>query len=514
MTTLVQRAKANLRREEGVALMFALVAMSAMSILLVSMVTYTSATARDSYVKRSDDNAYALAEAALNQGLAQLASHYVDKNNKPNNTSTAFNTDWINGGTTSQQSPDSTAACTSGSTCMKWSLVSCSFYTSISGCSSPGGSNGIKQGTIILKGTGTVPNPTGGSTLTDSVTAKIDVSQPAQLVQTPSYWTEIYSGAPPTGNCDVSFGQGVAITAPVYIAGDLCLTQTAQIAGLAANVKVGGYLSLKNQAFVGASGSPVGSVQVGGACPLSTSSGCTINKSGGSIWDNSPSTQHAAVAPAPDPLPSVNWAWMQAAQANSTPAATCTGGKSFSDANFDLAPNFSYSCTSSIGSITYTNGNPSTLVVSGDLYFPGNLTISNSQVKYSGVASFFVAGTLTTANNAVLCVAIVSGDCDFTNATVSSSPSYWDTTAKVLLIQAQGAITATNLHFQGGLYSATSINLGGGQSETQGPLVTPGSITVGQQLAGSFPSFPLVQAGSLGTPPPPFKLGNPYGGSF
>jgi hypothetical protein len=108
----------------------------------------------------------------------------------------------------------------------------------------------------------------------------------------------------------------------------------------------------------------------------------------------------------------------------------------------------------------------------------------------------------------------VSGNCDFANANVQASPNYWDTSAKVLLLQTHGSITATNLHFQGGLYSDTSINLGGGQSQTQGPLVTPGPITVGQQLSGTFPSFPLVQAGSLGTPPPAYTLGKPYGGSF
>jgi hypothetical protein len=399
---------------------------------------------------------------------------------------------------------------------MSWSLVSCSFTTSITGCS-VGSSNGQYQGTVTLKGTGTVPNPTGGRALSNSVTAKIDVTQPPKLVPTPTYWTEIYSGTPPSAGstCDVTFGQGVNITAPTYIAGNLCLTQTAQVTGSTTNLKVGGWLSLKQVSLIGTSASRVGSVQVGGGCPNgSSSSGCTINQSGGSIWDSSPSAQHAATAPTPDPLPAVNWSWMQTAQANSSPAASCTGGKSFSDANFDLAPSFSYSCTSSIGSITYTVGNPGTLIVSGDLYFPNNLTVGGQTVKYSGVASLFVGGSFTSANNANICVGIASGNCDFANATVSSSSNYWDTSSKVLLIQAQGAITATNLHFQGGLYSQTSINLGGGQSQTQGPLVTPGPITVGQQLNGSFPSFPLVQAGSLGTPPPPYNIGKPYGGSF
>jgi hypothetical protein len=301
----------------------------------------------------------------------------------------------------------------------------------------------------------------------------------------------------------------------VYIAGNLCLTQTATISGSTANLKVLGWLSLKNSSYVGQSASHIASAQVGGGCPNGASStSCTINKPGGTVWDNTPSSQHSAVVPTPDPLPAVDWAYMQTAQASSSPAASCTGGKSFSDANFDLTPNSNYSCTSSIGSITYSTGSPNTLTLSGNLYFPNNLTLGAQTVKYSGVASIFVGGTLSSANNANLCVAIASGNCDFANATNSASANYWDTTAKVLLIQTRGAISATNLHFQGGLYSDTSINLGGGQSQTQGPLVTPGPITVGQQLNGSFPSFPLIQAGSLGTPPPAFILGKPYGGSF
>jgi Tfp pilus assembly protein PilX len=503
------------RREEGMALVLALVAMVVMSILMASMLSYSSATARQSYVKRSDQNAYSLAEAGINQAFAQLASHYYDSANNTNNTSTSFLPSWLSSGSSSQQSPTSSAACTSGSSCMSWSLVSCSFYTTVTGCTTLVGSAGNKKGTIVIKGTGTAPNPTGGSPLVKTVTASIDVSQPPKLVPTPTYWTEIYSGAPASSGCDVTFGQGVAITAPVYVAGNLCLTQTAQITGATANLKVLGWLSLKNSSFIGTSGSHIASAQVGGGCPNGASStSCTINKSGGVVWDNTPSTQHSAVVPTADPLPAVDWTYMQTAQANSSPAASCTGGKSFSDANFDLTPNASYSCTSSLGSITYTTGSPNTLVVSGDLYFPNNVTLGAQTVKYSGNASLFVNGSLTSANNANLCVAIASGNCDFANANVVGNANYWDTSAKVLIIQARGAITATNLHFQGGLYSDTAINLGGGQSQTQGPLVTPGPITVGQQLNGSFPAFPLVQAGSVGTPPPPFQLGKPYGGSF
>src|SRR5262249_38721549 len=162
-----------------------------------------------SYLQRSDLNAYSLAEAGLNQAYAQLASHYYDSSNTAVNNSTSFSPSWITGGTTSQQSPTLTAACTSSSTCMSWSMVSCSFYAVVPGCTTLGGSAGIRKGTIVLSGTGTTPNPTGGAALTSSVTASIDVSQPSKLVATPPFWAEIYSGAPPSLGCDLSLGQGV-----------------------------------------------------------------------------------------------------------------------------------------------------------------------------------------------------------------------------------------------------------------------------------------------------------------
>src|SRR5262249_35849196 len=125
------------------------------------------------------------------------------------------------------------------------------------------------------------------------------------------------------------------------------------------------------------------------------------------------------------------------------------------------------------------------------------------------------AGTVTAANNTVLCVHVKSGTCDTANATNTSSPDYWDTTQTVMIIQSQGAITAQNMAFQGGLYSVSQINLGGGQSSTQGPLVSPSLILPGQSLNLSFPNFPFIISGSLGTPAPKYTLfPTAGGGSF
>ncbi len=514
-------------REDGIALVLAVLIFAVMTIMTVAMIGYTSASSRDASLKDAGQRAYALAEAGLNQGLAQLASHYYESSGKATNSSAAFATSWFTGFASSQQSPNSATACTSSSTCMSWSLVSCSFYLPISGCSTSTGSGGTTQGTVVLKGTGTVPNPTGASPLTRTVTTKVDVTQPPQLVATPQYWMEIYTGAPPSGNCDLSLGQGVTITAPLYVAGNLCLTSSASVSGSNVDLKVLGWTWLRQSSVIGSqSGSPprVKTAQIAGGCSNNNnqqptmSSGCTINKSSGSIWDNTPSTQHSPTTPTPETLPTIDWSWVQNAQTNSVPAPSCTNGRSLSEPTFALTPTTSYTCTSAIGSIKYTY-NPSglsTLVISGDVYFSGSLSVDtrNTLVQYSGVGAVFVAGSITTANNSFLCVQVANGTCDFANATNSGSSGYWDPTKSLLLLQSQGAITATNLRFQGGIYGATSISLLGGQGCTQGPLVTPNTLIVGQQLNGSFPTFPAVPAGSLGTPPPPYNLTAPYGGTY
>jgi Tfp pilus assembly protein PilX len=513
------------REEDGIALVAAIVVLAVMFTMTVAMLSYTAGSARDASLQHARQRATGLAEGGVAQAAAQLASHYYDSSQQATNTSTAYSTSWFSGMTSSQQSPTSSSACTTTSTCMTWSVVSCAFSTTVTGCTLDNSYTGTRQGSVVVKGVGSVPNPTGGSAIVKTVTEKIDVNQPPMLVQTPTYWKEIYAGGSPSGNCDLTLGQGVAITAPLYVGGDLCLTNTASISGSTNDVKVLGWLWLRQSSKIGSSNGStprVNTVQVAGGCTSTTVqptmfSGCSINLPSAAIWDNTPTSLHTATVPATDPLPSVDWAKAQSRQANSSPAPSCTNGRSLTEANFALTPNSSYSCTSAVGSITYTYNasGTSTLSISGSVYFSGNLNIDTQSgvVQYTGLGAFFVAGSVTGANNSYLCVKVASGSCDFANATNTSSSNYWDPTISALLIQSQGAFSATNLRFQGGIYSATSITTGGGNGTTQGPLVTPGPMTIGQQLNGSFPNFPFIVGGSLGTSLP-YTLSSPYGATY
>jgi len=158
-----------------------------------------------------------------------------------------------------------------------------------------------------------------------------------------------------------------------------------------------------------------------------------------------------SIAPAPtaDPLPSIDWAGVAAQQAGST--ISCTNGVLLTAATFSLTPGSSYSCsitdstgTSTLGSINY-NATNHTLALSGVVYFSGSLNLSTtSPVTYTGIGSLFVAGTVIAANGSALCVHVASGTCDMANANTTGNADYWDTTKSVLIIQAQGAVTAAN----------------------------------------------------------------------
>jgi Tfp pilus assembly protein PilX len=512
------------RREEGMALVLAVVTTTVITIMVVAMLSFTSASSRDASLKDAGQSAYALAEGGLSQALAQLASHYYrdDSPNPPSpyrpdgktpiNSSAAFDPSWFTGTTTSVVSPTDGSPCTARSTCMSWTAT----YTSAP--------VGIQQGTITLTGTGTVPNPTGASPVVRRLTTRLTVLKKPTLVKTPDYWKEIYTGAPPTpGVCNLLLGQGVTITAPLYVAGNLCLQQSAQIYGSNVTLKVFGWVWLQNTSTIGSStGSParIASALINGACSTDTGNRapdqmtppaphCTVNATGGKVWDNAAplnSPGHSADSPTSDPLPTVDWTKAQNDQNSSSPAPSCTNGRSLNEATFALTPATSYSCTTAVGSIVW-NATSRVLTVDGNIWFPGNLWIDTTNIPttYQGLGSFFVWGTISTANNAFLCVKLAGSECDFANANNTGSSGYWDATHNLLLLQAHGAVTGTNFHFQGGIYSDASITLnggGGGTAGTQGPLISPNTITVGQQLNGSFPDFPFITSGSLGTQTP------------
>ncbi|HZT93523.1 MAG TPA: pilus assembly PilX N-terminal domain-containing protein [Gaiellaceae bacterium] len=519
------RLPRRLQDESGIALVMALAIILVLTVLVTATLAFTSSNSRDASLKQAGQSAYALAEAGLSQAKAQLYQHYYnssgnnyDSSGNAINNGTVYSSTWFTGAgiPSSQQSPSSSAACTSTSTCMSWSVVS---WT-------PSGPGPWTKGTLVFQGQGRVPNPTGGTALTRTVTTTIYVEQLPGLQGPNSVWTELYTGA--TGQpCDLQLGQKVNANAPIYVAGNLCLTSAASIEGSLVNLTVLGNIRLQNGGADIGQVTPVKSVKVGGGCVKSNNGSyvtpCPINTSSTAIFDQSGRT--TAPSPTAQSPPTIDWSGIASRQAAST--VSCTNGVSLASATFYLTPpsgagSTGYTCTitdpisgKTVGSIAY-NSTAHTLAFSGEVYLSGSLDLSTpSAITYTGLSSLFVAGAVTAANGSTLCVHVSGSSCDFANATNTSSSNYWDATKSVLIIESQGAMgagnTLTNLNFQGGLYSATSINLGGGQSSTQGPLVSPQIIVPGQQLNLSFPNFPFVMSDSGTNSPPAFSLSSSNG---
>ncbi len=494
--------------EDGIALVLAVLILAVLSISAVSAIYYTSASQKDAFSNKARQSAYTLAQGGVSNAIGQLTSHYYDASGQPkdNVTSLTSQAGWAASG--SQQSPGSTAACTTTSTCMTWSVrLDCP-----AGVSCAGGStisvSGIARAMWHVTAVGTLPNPNAQGRLTRTITLEIPVETPPAKVGAPDIFKLVYSGKPPSGGCDMDLAQGVVFKAPVYVVGNLCVSNPQAGVQSPATLVVGGWLKITNGS-VGSSSSPLSSIAVGGACNglQATTPQCSLvfnpvnnyyTNVGGSIFS---ATQVSTVPAFPTP-PSVDWP----ARQQESVGWSCTGGKALDSANFDLGGS-AYDCRTPSGRLTWDGSH---LTVSGNVYVSGNLTTPNSQPDfiYSGIGGIYVGGTVDFPNNTTICVGSVSNhDCP--------SGASWDTDNNFLLILAKGAVaSAKNFSLEGGLYSDANITIGSGQTHIYGPLVTPQQIDPGQQAASGFPNVTTIVSGAPGTPAPYWTLGTPTNGTY
>jgi hypothetical protein len=542
------------KREEGIALIVALGILMVLSIMLTSIIYYTSSSSRDASRSHAGQKAYALAEAALNDAAAQIAANYYDASGTPTNTATAGSQSWISSSwtpTQQQQSPSSTAACTSASSCMQWTATWCAAPYTGPTCTALPTPPLTTKGTWLLTAKGTAPNPTGptASPIVRTLQGKIDVSFDPRP---PAIWQWIYGAGTTT------IQQKATVKAPLWVRGNLVMQQSAAIeqpAGATGNRLAVGFdrtgaatagnldiTNLNSQGHVGGDGSnnPPASTwlsegHLSGSCLDSNGSYCKTN-GGGRVWITGGLSSAAPTQTFPaDTLQAADW---QDRYANAAPGPnhSCPGGPNFDkngvanglndDAgSFNLIGS-SYNCTIDANDSIAYDATTHVLTVKGTIFFDGDLTISGS-ASYVGIANIYASGTIAFANNAVLCAKLSGSNCDWNgwnpNYDANSNPN-----PSILILAAESlnggtSVTGTNVQFQGGLYGQRSIDLGGGSntSGVQGPLVSPGVdpvtwtrvpsstsvITLGQ---GAGTAFPVAGILAPGYPLNPYKLGSLY----
>jgi hypothetical protein len=471
------------------ALVMALGMLFVLSITVTSVMLYTSSTSRDASRTDAGQKAYALAEAALNNGAAQIAARYPSlylfgaSGATPACSTTVLSAGPIAylGGNASWSS----SFCASSTTSGKWTIA----------------------------GTGSVPNPTGpgASAVTRTLSGTINVDFDTTA---PPVWNWVYSGS------DTTISQSGSFAVPIWVNGNLSLTQTAAIVQPATLV-VGGNLTLgQSQTTAGTTTARLTEAHVVGWCKYqsTTTTPCTANSTTTNVWAQ---TFNNALPTPGLTDPTLSLAGWQARYSRSSPtSSSCTwtgttpgtlesaGDTTLNNSagTFKLTPSgTTYSCTTSSGSIVW---NGSKLTVSGTVFIDGSVQVAtpqNTPALYSGLGNIYASGTITFQNNSALCgkLAADGKNCD----TVYGN---WDPSLAMLILAAYNygsstdSITVTASQFQGGMYGQTGINITN-SSSVQGPLVSVTTISDSQQGAARFPPIEKLAAGYPGNP---FTIGS------
>jgi len=470
--------------DRGMALPMAVGISLVLTILGVSIATYAVQNEHSAHHSKAGQIAYALAEAGLNNAFSVLAANYPAT--YPGNANLLQPTT-VNG--------------EGGSVTYSGSLSSLS-------------------GTWTVTSTSTVRNPTGASPVHRTLTARVPVNLSGMTSNVPPAWNWIYSGA--TGStCDVTLQQSVQLASPLYVAGNLCLQNTAGIVqptgGSGNRLTVGGKLTLSQNAnTVGTSATPLSEAHIMGGCQYKNNTNynpCQPNLATSNVWVQSGGFYTTAPSPAIT-APTVDW-WGNYQRSAPGPFRPCyvssgtpptfevaseTSSAQLSNMNadvpgvFNLTPTNSYSCESGLGKLAW-NASTHSLTISGTIFIDGSILIDtgSSLSTYSGQGVLYAYGTVL-IKNSILCAVSQGSDCN-------QSAGAWDPNQNVLIIAANGngsaggaqgqvpngdSIQVVSSSFQGGLYGTNAIDIGT-TSQVQGPLVSPSTIMPGQSGAFSFP---------------------------
>ncbi len=463
--------------ERGIALVIALGVMLALAIAATAAISYTSMQVRTANFSKSKLLTYRLAEAGINEAssvLGLISNNALNPNLLPSHTST------YPGGT------------------VTWS-----------------GTLNQATSTWTITSTGTAANPTGGggTAITKTLTATVQVTPNLTQPLNNQAWNYVYDWG--TGQtCDMTIQQSVNLATPLYVDGNLCLQNSATITK--GPLSVAGSVTLSQSAnTIGTSGSPISEAHIGGSCKWKNNAahnpcqGATDNVYA-TIHDSTP----AAISP-----PTVDWdGWY--ANANPGPNYGCYAPNSTAsntwpvfDNNttrndsvptaFNLTPATSYDCWTAGGELAYS-ASTHVLTIHGIVFIDGSAYSSNGQVNsYTGQGSLYLSGSFSMATNTKLCAIVSGSTCDTAS---------WDPNSRLLVIVANGngdngvaAGDSVQLqsgsgggYFQGGIFATNTIDIRSG-FQVDGPLVAK-TVSLGQSVNSSFPFINIVPQGTPGNP--------------
>ena len=487
-----------LGRQDGITLIMAVGILGVLTMAGTSLIYYSSTNARSSEYSNDKSGAYDIAEAGINEMMAILSRPENNALNKymlgeQSNGSVTHTTHTYNQGTVEW-----------------WGTLS----QSVAGAS-----------TWTLTSIGKVKNPTGSSAslVTRTLTAKVPVIPSyTQPLNNPS-WNFIYSRA--TGStCDMTIQNSVVVQSPLYVAGNLCLNNTASVT--AGPLVVQGSFTMSQSAnFAGTSTTPLNQLHVKNGCKWKNNAlhNPCQQGAGGSGFDNVWATV-LDNTPASTTAPAVDWdAWylnsnpgpyygcltqsgtpptFDTDQGSATTPSATHRNNSIGTVQ-DLTPSTSYTCKGSAGELSW-NASTKVLTANGTIFIDGSAQIQNGSVNtYTGSATIYVSGTLLIKNSS-MCQATSGGTC---------TTSGWNPAQRMLVFVVNGngsggspqsqvnsgdSVQLVSAYAQGALYATNAIDLGT-TSQFDGPL-DGSTVMLGQSTSSSFPGLSFVPAGMPGNP--------------
>ena len=409
----IRGLRARLAGEAGIALPFALVTVLATGTLASSAIAYSSWNYGSAKRSDADLQALALAEAGLNYAYATLY-----------NSGTPTMDNAVPSRTVTMDGGDAT------------------YYGTLTG------------NTWKLVGIGTVRNPTGpgSAPVVRTVSGRASLGSARRGTANNAVWNYVYVDDP---NTTTTLGNSVDVNIPLYVRGNLLITNTAQVSGYA--LQVGGTVEFRNYGTVGTAEAPIHEAHVGG--------GCRVGNVGPFTTPCTADTRvHAAISdgtPTEFVKPEADFAgWYYNAEPG--PRHACTSGSFPGGFDNDAVPNNSlpavnltpstpYDCRvhdasgNLVGQLSWAPGSGSTagtLTMSGTIYFDGPIDFRQyNNAVYQGRATIYAAGDITFANQSSLCG--VAG-CDAT----------WDPQQNLLaFVSGANVRVGQQSHFQGAIYA-------------------------------------------------------------
>ena len=487
-----------LRRQDGITLVMAVGILGVLTVSGTTLIYYSSTNARSVSYSTANASAYDLAESGINEMMSILSKPDNNALNKyllgeQTNGTVTHTTHTYQGGTvewygTLTQSVNGSSM---------WSLTSI----------------------------GRVANPTGASVsqVTRTLTAKVPVVPTyTQPLNNPA-WNFIYSRG--TGQtCDMTIQQSVVVQSPLYVAGNLCLTNTASITS--GPLVVQGSLTMSQSAnFAGTSTTPLNQLNVRNGCKWKNNAlhNPCQQGAGASGFDNIWAT-FIGNSPPISPAPTADFdAWyLNSNPGPYYPCLTSSGTPPLFDNDQgsaaapsalkrnnslptvqDLTPSTSYTCRSSNGELSW-NASTKVLTANGTIFIDGSAQIQNGAVNtYTGSATIYISGTLLIKNSS-MCQAKSGSTC---------TTSGWDPAQRMLVFVVNGngsggspqsqvsggdSVQLVSAYAQGALYATNAIDLGT-TSQFDGPL-DGSTVMLGQSTSSFFPGFTFVPAGMPGNP--------------